>query len=292
MTSLRFTASTFASLLTAAALVYGTTASAATVIDDFSYPDGQLQGQIGGSGWSGKWGVGGSTSRVLLDASSNLTFSLGGYNVLQTGTGLVTGNFNAFRGINRSIDIDLTGTIWFSVLINNAQADDHTGIQFNNHAEPPANGIDYEEGLFHTEIFGTDLVVQYNGTESTVATGLSLGTTHLLLGRITLTEGNDRLELWANPADVLNPGAALFDESSADMGASLFLAGVFAYGNNDGATGGTIHGQLDALRISDGNGDPAQALQAVVGVPEPSSALLLLTAGLILGSQRRSRQRS
>lgn len=291
MISLRSTTALLAPLISIAALVYGSSADAATIVDDFSYSSGTLSTQGGGSGWTGTWGAGGSTSRILVDNTSNLSFDLGGYDVAQTGIGLATGNFNAFRGINRFIDVNLTGTIWFSILINNSGTDDHTGIQFNNHADTPFSGIDYEQGLFHAELAGTDLQIRYNGTTTTAASGFALNTTHLLLGRITLADGNDRLELWADPVDVLNPGTPLFNESSADMGANLFLAGVFAYGSSDIASTGGNHGKLDALRISDGGGDATQALNAVVGVPEPSSAILLLTGGLLFGTRRRSSRR-
>lgn len=273
----------------------GPSAMATTVVEDFTYANGPLLLRNGGSGWSSVWGpstgTGQNTSRILADQTVNLTLASGsGYDVTQTGTGLAYGNFSSFRGINRTLDVNLTGTIWFSVLVNNGQSDDRAGIQFNNHEDSPFALTDYNQGAFHAEVAGSDLLVRYNGVTSASVATLALGQTHLLLGRLILGAGNDTFDLWADPANVLNPGTPLFTANTADMetlGSGLFLAGIFSYGNSDlGPTPGARHGMIDALRISDGNGNADAALQAVV-VPEPSVVGLLMLAGVALNGRRR-----
>lgn len=271
-------------------------ASAAVVVEDFNYAtDNQvLLGATGGSGWSGAWGpstgVGQNTSRIRVDIDANLTYSTGGYNISQTGTGRVYGDFNAFRGINRYIDTNLTGAVWFSALVQNTGSSHHAGVQFNNHADAPFDQTDYNQGLFDVEIANTDLVVRYNGTNNTiVGPSFALSQTHLILGRITFQDNgaNDKLEVWADPADLTNLGSALFTANSADIGADLFLAGYFGYGSSNVTN--TMQGLADALRFSDGGGNPDTAYLDVTGVsvPEPGGMMVVPVAIGLLVRRRR-----
>ncbi len=252
---------------------------ASLVVEDFTYPAGALLGRTGGTNWSGQWGpstgVGGNTSKITISNSVNLTTSVGGYAVAQDGVGSAVPIYNQFRGINRAIDTDLGGTVWFSILVQNTAAGDHTGIQFNSHADSPFSGSDYVVGPWHVELAGTSLHVRYAGTVASNLTTLALSATHLVLGRIDIGAGPDRMQVWADPPDLTAIGAPLFDANSADMGASLYLAGVFGYGANpvDARSG-----YMDALRLSDG----PQAFTDVTGVvPEPSTVITLL-GGLLL----------
>jgi hypothetical protein len=252
---------------------------ASLVVEDFTYPAGQLLGRTGGTNWGGQWGastgVGGNTSKITVSNTVNLTTSVGGYAVAQDGVGSAVPIYNQFRGINRTIDANLGGAVWFSILVQNTAAGDHTGIQFNNHADSPFAGSDYVVGPWHVELAGTSLHVRYDGTVVSNLATLALNTTHLLLGRIDIGAGTDRMQVWADPADLTSIGAPLFDANSADMGANLYLAGIFGYGANPGDA---RSGYMDALRLSDG----PQAFTDVTGVvPEPATAMTLL-GGLLL----------
>lgn len=267
-------------------LIFAAGLNAAIIREDFSYVDNSaLLNQSGGSGsWSGAWGAStgasANTSRIRADAGVNLSYSGGGYAISQSGTGRAFGDFNGFRGINRYIDSNLIGTVWFSILGQNLLATDHGGLQFNNHADAPYTGIDYNNGNFNVHLSGNSLIVRYGGVDSASLATLALNQTHLLLGRITFQDSgaNDRLEVWANPADLTNLGVPLFSSNTADIGSDLFLAGIFSYG----ASTNIEQGYLDALRISDGGGNPVLAFTEVSGViPEPR---LLMSLGFAVAA--------
>ena len=257
-------------------LAAGGTAQATVVSEDFSYSSGQLQNMSGGGtgwfdgtlGWGASTGGGATTSKVLVDAATNLTTTVGGYNITQTGTGLAYGRYNAFRGSNRYIDTDLSGTVWFSALLRNPVSTDRAGIQFNNHADAPYGGADYNRGNFDVGIYGQDLRVTYNGgLPGPSAATVPVGQTHLVVGKMVIGAGNDSLEVWADPADLQSLGAPDFSQADANIGDDLYLAGVFGYHQRGG--GDSDSGQIDALRISDGGGDAAQAFLDVVGPLAP-----------------------
>lgn len=261
----------------------------ATIIEDFNYASGSNPStQNGGSGWAGAWASGASPTSTLKIAGTDLSYSSGGYAITQTGTGSLNGTYFAFRGMNRPTP-SLTGTLWFSLLVNNATSIEHSGMEFNN---PRTSGLDYNASPFMVDLHGGALEVYYGSTSSptTVATGLTLGTTHLLLGSIDIGAGNDTFSLWADPADLSNLGTALFTGNTQDMGAALTLAGVFGWA--DSTVSGT-YGRVDALRLSDGSGDSAAAYAAVTGisaVPEPGRPILILMALAALVTWRRRQQ--
>ena len=267
-------AGTLAALLAAGLLLASAGAARATVVsEDFSYAAGELRNMSGGgTGWydgSVGWGAttGTATSKVLVDPSANLTTAVGGYNITQTGTGLAYGRYNTLRGVNRYIDTDLSGTVWFSALLRNPLSTDRAGIQFNNHADEPFGGDDYNRGNFDVGLYGQDLRINYGGTLGPSVATLPVGQTHLVVGKMVVGAGNDSLEVWADPADLQDLGTPAFSQADADMGGDLYLAGVFGYHQRGG--GDSDSGQIDALRISDGDGDPAQAFTDVVGPPPP-----------------------
>jgi hypothetical protein len=264
----------------------GLPASASLVVADFEAvtDNAALLNTGGGSGFSGNWGpsstVGANTSRIKYDVDANLSYSGGGYAITQTGTGNAYGDFNAFRGINRTLNPDLTGEVWFSLLVRTVTANGHAGLQLNNHADSPFTGQDYNRGAFDVGIRADQLEVRYGSVTSGNLLPLSAGETHLLLGRLVFEDNgvNDRLDVWADPADLSSLGLPAFSANSANLGAQLFLAGVFAYGSLDQTN--AYNAAVDALRISDGGGNPVTAYFEVTGVmvPEPSTLALLLAA--------------
>jgi hypothetical protein len=264
---------------------------AVTLVEDFSYASGNITGLgTATGGWGGVWGAAGNaTGRININSTSNLTYSGGGYNISQTGTGYASGNYgNQFRGINRPVATPMTGTIWFSMLIYNIDAGDHTGMLLNQNA-----GNDYDAGTnFAFGLLGTSLQINYAGTilTDTNAT-FALNTTHLIVGRITVGAGNDTLSLWADPTSLSNltnttPNLTV---TNRDIGSNLNEVGFFTYSTT--STDTVVHGRADALRVSDGNGDANAAFFAVTGVnlvPEPTrAALALLSLTALLLPRRR-----
>jgi len=134
---------------------------------------------------------------------------------------------------------------------------------------------------------GTNLIARYNGVNSASLATLALNETHLILGRLILGAGNDTMEVWADPSDLFNLGSPLFSAGSADMGDDLFLAGIFAYGTADQPSG-----LIDALRFSDGGGDPDIAFEDVTGqeIPEPLTLVLTAMAAAAGGGYLRRRR--
>lgn len=281
---------------------------AATLVDDFpstTYVNGQLDNQGGtGNGWGTAWGAGslGTTGRVVVSTASNLSYSGGGYNITQTGTGLVQGNYgdgtgttSSFRGSNRVFSTGMSGTIWFSILLNNTDATAHTGVSFNADITGISDtpGTDYDVTPFRVDLFNTTAQLYFGSTTIAAATGAgtyAVGSTHLMVGSLTVGSGNDSVNVWLDPTDLGNLGTADLSASGADLGNTLSRFGVFDYGLSDvQGTGGT-HGKVDALRISDGGGSSSAAFTAVTGfssVPEPGRAALLVLGFLMLGLRRR-----
>lgn len=266
-------------------------ASATVVVEDFSYTTGDLLNKgTTVDGWTGAWGgAGNATGRIDSISTSNLTSTVGGYAITQTGTGHSIGDFNDFRGINRTLSTALTGTIWFSVLINNKVATDHTGLLFN-HSDASA---DYTAGSnYLVDLTGSTISATYGATvTSDTINSFSLNTTHLIVGSITLGAGNDTLSLWVNPTDLstLIGSTPNVTTSGRDIGSSITKIGVFSYGNTVGS-----HGQLDALRVSDGNGNSSLAFFQATGVtpvPEASTTALILSGGVLFLGLRRRNQR-
>lgn len=297
------------SLALAAAFALLGVCHAATLVEDFpstSYVNGQLDNQGSATGgWGSVWGTGstGTTGRVVISTASNLTYSGGGYNITQTGTGLVQGNFgdgtgtnSAFRGSNRTFSTGMSGTIWFSILLSNTDSTAHTGVSFNSDitgiSDTPAT--DYDVTPFRVDLSNTTAQLYFGSTTTAAATGsgtYAVGSTHLLVGSLTVGAGNDSVSVWIDPSDLSNLGAAdLSSSGAADLGGTLSRFGVFDYGLNDVQAGGGNHGKVDALRISDGGGSSSAAFTAVTGVstvPEPGRTTLFSLGLAVLIMRRR-----
>ncbi|MCA9247495.1 MAG: PEP-CTERM sorting domain-containing protein [Planctomycetales bacterium] len=264
----------------AALLGFAASAQAAFIADDFSYTAGLLRDVgTGGTGFGGDWGDPGANTSTISVSAGDLSYTGGGYNITQTGTGVVGGNNGTgFRGSNRDLAAGLSGSVWFSALVRNNASTANSGIQFNN----PSSPNNYDPDDWHIDLDGDTLDVRYNGTTTNdVVTGLTVGDTHLILGRWSVGAGNDTLEVWVDPAPIGMLPAADYTNSSADLGVSITSVGLFTYG-----TGGA---NFDALRLSNG----ASALFDVSGaiaIPEPSTALLLGVGlvGLVVRRRRKT----
>ena len=268
-----------------AIMAQATTARAGLVIEDFDYTtddDGDLKGRGGGSGWDAAWRDDGSDT-IDVDINTNLNSPL--YDITQSGTGLAYGTASTFSMANR--DLTLGGEIWFTFLFQNANDKSRLGLMFNAIG---GSGAPDEMIL----VIGNDFRVDYNDARKTFTDLVALGETHLVLGRFVFDggTGNDSLEIWADPdlTSVTGPGdlaIPTFSRSDADLGSSLTQAGLASYYTAN-ASYDPIAGIVDALRLSDGNGNADQAFRDATGIPEPGAAVLLLGvfAGLLFCRRR------
>ncbi len=236
-------------------------ASAALVVADFNdLALGNLNGQAGGTGFTGNWDAGTGTISVT---GGDLTSAL--YNVPQTGTPQsIHGTYSGGRQQNLALAAPMAGEIWFSFLANNAESGDRSGVTLDN-----TGWQTNQKGQIL--LLGDDLrfnVATGVGAADFVQTNdvLTIGQTALVVGKLTVQAGNDSLELWVDPdlasdSDIANHTPAL-STSAFDVGADLARIGALSYYYSAGApTGGVV----DNVRFS----DTATAFEDVTGFAGP-----------------------
>ena len=257
-------------------------ATAAADFNDFASLPVSIQNQGGGTNFTGNW-TGTGTQKLI---AGDLTTTVGGYCLKETGSGLdakLQGNYNAQRQSYRGLVGMMTGTIWFSLLVQNPNGTAHAGFSFNapNNGDPTGTTI-----LNDVDLVGQDLLVMLAGTTADTGLDLANGQTHLVLGRMTVGVGGDTFELWADPVDIAHLGAADYMLTGADFADLVNYVGVLSW-NSAGPAGAAQGGYLDALRLSS---EPGTAgLMAVSGVPEPASAALLIAGMAGMALRRRMR---
>jgi hypothetical protein len=236
----------------------------------------------GGTGMTGLW-AGTGTQNVV---AGSLTYTLGGYAIQQSGAGSagkVQGTYNEPRQNRRTLSNAMIGDIWFSMLVQNPDAQARAGLSINpaTNGDPAAGAI---ERLL--VLSGNSLTFQVNGTTlGTAAGALAVGQTHLLLGKLSVdvAGGNDQLLIWADPADLSLLGTPDITISGVDLLDSLSGVGLLSY-NTNGPAFSANGGFIDALRIS----NQSDGFFQVTGVPEPSA--LAAVGALTLLARRRRRK--
>ncbi|WP_442485002.1 FAD-dependent oxidoreductase [Aeoliella sp. SH292] len=222
---------------------------ASTVTMDFngatSLPAG-LRFRTDGTGWSGAWD-GTGTEQIV---AGNLQYSQGGYSITQQGSGLpgrVQGNYNESRQNTRAIAEPMTGEVWFSFLVQNPHASAVIGVSLN-----PATNGDPEDGPIEDLIALTGNTLSYQRDGQVVASAsasLAVGGTHLVVGRLSLSNATDSLRLWVNPDSMSLLGTPDISIEDPTLAVGLSSIGLLSY-NPAGAAFSAAGGYLDALRIS------------------------------------------
>ena len=261
------------------------TASAALVASDLN---------AGGteSGFSGGWQ--GSSNIRITAPGTDLTYA--NYSITQTGTpgSVYSANTNHNdRMDSRNLSAAMSGEIWFSALVNVPTLDNFAGLSFDS--DLTTGGTErFSHALSELRVVLTpsSLIVDMDGGTGPVATGtetgsFAAGTTHLILGRMTIGVGNDALSVWINP-DVNASGgpgglgAANFTSTTVDFMDSIARIGVPI--SDDSVIDDTAH--VDAIRVSD-TGTAFTDVTGVTIIPEPSTTALLGLGGLALILRRR-----
>lgn len=230
----------------------------------------QGQGQGGGLGFltDDVWANTGTISVIAgdLTAPAETEYAITQEEVPQS----VQGTFSGGRQTTRAAETPLTGTVWFSYLLNQPTLDSRGGITFNQNASIPGNPRIVATG---TELrLGLGPTLQDAGAGANL---LTLGETALILGRITIDSAGapEVLDIWINP-DVSGDVASLpapdntLSEEAASLDPGITRVGIQSY-SADGQ-GGII----DSLRLSDAaNGFEVVTRDTVILLDDPNLAV-------------------
>jgi len=267
-------------VLTVLALFASLSAHATLLVyEGFDYSGASdVDGESGGTGWSGAWGISGGGSGVVAgyDASSlsNTAFTGAGFSSVG---GALTNDHNTFaaqRDFNTVIDLDADGAVYFSYLINMSELTVRDDVQFTG----TASSNPFEVRL-NNEVAATG----GSGTFQTTNLGLTAGTTYFVVGKITTAAGagNDFMSAKVYASGDTVSATEEFDITSAGAVVTGTLTGIQFYqgdsANNDGDP--TIY---DEFRLG--------TTWESVAIPEPSSFVLVglsMVAGYLSIRRRR-----
>lgn len=251
-----------------------------------------LEGQGGGSGFSGTWSVGGTDSRVMvvnsaLSYSNGAVGSSGGSQALQF---LWEANETATDGImSRALNSPANGTVYMSLLFRDT---------VNNDTFTLGGPNDFVQWGFDNAGGGNPnaTILRRNGelqARSNTSAGNSAGSgdlsilnqTRMLVFKATRGGGNyNAISLFVDPSSLTEPGAA-DATSNTDSGISSFshfVARSAFHEQNDAFL-------IDNIRIGTTWEDVVTA--PVVAIPEPSTSMLCGLASVILLRRRRPGKR-
>ncbi|MFO7936275.1 MAG: hypothetical protein R6V06_01545 [Kiritimatiellia bacterium] len=239
------------------------TSEALMIVEDFDfYPEGPLGNNAGGSGFCGAWSFLDKPEDGHIDNNSNLMYNATGYSVSSLGKGKLVAFYDISTDSilsNRRFAEPFTGEsegriVWLSMLVYFSSNSGRVGLYLNS---ATGHRSQSDAGFL---CVGTDFRKLVNGTLTSSGLTLSADTTHLILGRVDLKDTNSStVKFWLDPsdctsADTLGNAQLTYD---AVFGGSITNIGLDVYAPASTAA------SLDALRVSDGNGDALQAFQDV-----------------------------
>jgi len=267
-----------------AVCLFATISHGATfVYEGFDYGDGVgLEGQSGGSGWTGNWDDKDAVENDFVTNSTGLSYTFTDTSAsLQTeGRGATRGG-NGFATMDREISSVGNTTLYFSGLFS------APSNNLNDRIFVLDDGSTVGQNRFRLTNDGSGQIsmgvktIGGSGSVETVATttGLDLSNPVFFVGRIIIGDGaNDSFTVWFNPTDHTDISGSASETlsvlESAVSGGGSFSAGLNRYGMQS-----TNRANVwDEVRISYGDG---ASINDVVVIPEPSSLMLMgIAAGV------------
>jgi hypothetical protein len=224
----------------------------------------------------GSWGAWGNTSGVTYVGSSltyaGLTDQPGWEPTGGAAQVLTSGSSRSFDGT------DAEGVSWFSVL-----------LQFNGGVPPFARFLLYGDNQSSGDGFGFEVasdgimarITGGNGSKSTAT--VTLGQTHLFVGKIDFDANSTTVSVWMDPAGLSSESAlgtetATHTADPTETGKYVFSSGSWFYPRYED-NGGNTGVVFDEFRAGTELGD--------VVVPEPTTMVLLGLGGLAALKKRR-----
>ena len=192
--------------------------SAAAVVDFNDLKLGPLAGQTGGTGWAGDTladnsDIGGTIDVVAQDlvAPSSTNYGLGQAEKKQHAQRLTEGAST----VRYNLKTNMGGVIWFSFLAKVDENGGRAGINIDGHGGFSDNRLLLCDQGTVLDFFVQGSPSDLNDFTPSTAT---INETQLIVGRLTLSTGDDLLEWWVNPDVSLGePGLS----SSSDMAYKL-----------------------------------------------------------------------
>ncbi len=259
------------------------------VQEDFAYAVGELNGQAGGSGFSGAWTASVGPTEVI-DPVTALSYAIPGGAVVNGGNRalLVEGTSNGDNILFRSLASPISANevyVGFLFQARTGTIDDndfgvfwHDSAGIGSHTSAPNIGVKGNEGGGASN----DFVARINLNGPTAySTNIAVGQTYYVVGRLAKSSPGaanpyDIFDLWVNPAavDPTPDATSAFTGSLASFG-MLGMRSANLDANDDFL--------FDAVRY-------ATTWQEVVPVPEPSTGVLFALGLALLAARRRGKE--
>lgn len=235
----------------AASLMAPAAFGATIVTDDFSYSNGNLTGNNGGTGWSGQWNtVGGYGSTTVASGADRANPS-----------GTDTSFWN-YRQFSTSFVGSPTAPLYFSASFTKSGSETAYAMWLNIGTTTGINPYGVSIGLADNKFSfrSRGASGETNGDFGSI----TVGQTYQIVGKLefNVSGANERLTIWIDPTDVETGGTVSSSISNRDVGwTTPSVAEVGAW-----VMTATSPGSIDNVKIG--------TAWTNVAVPEPGAALL------------------